>query len=146
MKKSVRKVRVQLNITDQDIPLIFGLVSTDPDYKLSLRLNHKLDISLRNSAPLLLKESPQNEMYFARFSDNQGSPDTCIHLISNRSGKKFLLKSLKNIDYLLLVHDNTNTINISLLPGELRKIENVTAVFTLDFNSLKDKNRNFLLL
>ena len=53
-----------------------------------------------------------HELNFSRFSDIKQSPDIIYNLISNSSGKNFLLKKLKNIDYIFQVHDSENEINI----------------------------------
>ena len=41
---------------------------------------------------------------FSRFSRYFGSSEFTYNLISNRSGKNFLLKKLKNIDFIFQVH------------------------------------------
>ena len=43
---------------------IIGIVSTDPDYKLSLKINRKLKISLKNDSPVILGEDSGNEYSF----------------------------------------------------------------------------------
>ena len=103
--RSIQKItRVQLKINQYDDFVLLGLVSAEPDYKLSLNLNKKFRISLKNISPLKITDDAGSELAFSRFSDTSGSPDLLFNLISNRSGKSFLLKKLKK--NALIVADN----------------------------------------
>ncbi|MBK7710141.1 MAG: IPExxxVDY family protein [Bacteroidales bacterium] len=82
---------------------------------------------------------------FSRFSDNRESPDRVFNLISNRSGKQFLIRKLKNIDYILHLHDPDKINNISQITLNLREITSITAVFNIDIDSIKDKNLHFVI-
>jgi hypothetical protein len=99
--------KVQLKVNQNFEFALLGIVSSEPDYKLSLTLNRKLKISLKNVSPLLILDGT-SEITFSRFSDNTTSPDLTYELVSNRSGKNILLKKLKNIDYILQVYDPDN--------------------------------------
>jgi hypothetical protein len=143
--KSVQKItRLQLKINQNFDSILLGLVSSEPDYKLSLTLNKKFRISLKSISPIKLSNDSENELIFSRFSDSSGSPDIIFNLISNRSGKNFLLKKLKNVDYILHVQDPDNENNIKSITAGLREIDIITAVFNVDLNSIKDKNLQYL--
>lgn len=143
--KSVKKItRVQLKINQSDDSILLGLVSAEPDYKLSLTLNKKFHISLKNILPLKITDEAGSELTFSRFSDTSRAPDLLFNLTSNRSGKNFLLKKLKNVDYIFQVHDNENESNINQVKTSLREIESVNAVFNIDINTFKDKNLQYL--
>jgi len=146
MKRPNKITRVQLNISDEDEFIILGIVSTDPDYKLSLTLNKKLRLSLKTISPVVFTDESGAELIFSRFSDSAGVPDVIINLVSNRSGKKFLLRKLKNIDFILQLYDPGKSYNLENLILLLREIESVTGVFHLDLKSLKDKNLKYLSL
>lgn len=144
--KSIQKVtRVKLKINQNNDLILFGLVSAEPDYKLSLTLNKKFRISLKNISPVKITDDNGSELAFSRFSDTSGSSDIIFNLISNRSGKHFLLKKLKNIDYIFQVQDPDNENNISRITASLREIDTVTAVFNIDMNTIKDKNLQYLI-
>ena len=145
MMKSIQKItRVKLKINPIDDYILFGIVSAEPDYKLSLTLNKKFRISLRNISPVKITDNAGSELTFSRFSDTSGSPDKVFNLISNRSGKNFLLKKLKNVDFIFQIHDPENEINIDRITTALREIESVNAVFNIDRNIIKDKNFRYL--
>jgi len=143
--KSYQKVtRVKLNIEQNNDYILLGLVSSEPDYKLSLSLNKKFRVSLKNISPLKLKADTKSEFTFSRFSNNDDPADFIFNLISNRSGKNFLLNKLKNIDYLLQIQNSENTVSLTDITTSLREIETVTAVFNIDLNTIKDKNLHYL--
>ena len=145
MKKPQRITRVQLKVNNENDSLMLGIVSTDADYKLSLAINKKLRISLKTISPVEFKNESGNDMHFSMFSDSAGTPDLIINLVSNRSGKNFLLKKLKNIDYILQLYDPEKSYNSDNLISKLREIESVTAVFQLDIKTLRDRNLRYLL-
>ncbi|MFZ0281534.1 MAG: IPExxxVDY family protein [Bacteroidales bacterium] len=144
--KSTRKItRIHLSVNDQDEPLIFGIVTSDPDYKLTLKLNTKLRISLKGSTHVRIRENEGKELVFSKFTDDKAAPDSVYHLFSNRTGNSFLIKSLKNIDYILLILDSGKNSSFEKIAGSLREIDTVTAVFNIEYKTLKDKNLKYLM-
>jgi hypothetical protein len=145
MKNSQKITRIHLPVSDHDLPVIVGLVSPDPDYKLSLKLNNRLNISLKNSDPVTIQYEEGKKYFFSKFLDSSVSPDLVFQLISNRAGKDFLLRKLINIDFLLLIHDPGKTLNLEQIISEVREIDSVSGVFTIDAKTLKDRNLKYLI-
>jgi hypothetical protein len=144
MKSIQRITRLQLKINQKDEFILLGIVSAEPDYKLSLSINKKFRISLKNILPLKITDDTGSELAFSRFSDSSKSPDVVFNLFSNRSGKSFLLKKLKNVDYIFQVQDAENENNTDQITASLREIESVNAVFNIDIKTFKDKNLQYL--
>ncbi|MDO9341767.1 MAG: IPExxxVDY family protein [Bacteroidales bacterium] len=144
MKSIQRITRLQLKINQNDEFILLGIVSAEPDYKLSLSINKKFRISLKNILPLKITDDTGSELAFSRFSDSSKSPDVVFNLFSNRSGKSFLLKKLKNVDYIFQVQDAENENHTDQITASLREIESVNAVFNIDINTFKDKNLQYL--
>ena len=144
MKSIQRITRVKLKINQKDEFILLGIVSSEPDYKLSLALNRKFKISLKNISPVKITEDNGYELTFSRFSDSSGITDIIFNLISNRTGKNFLLKKLKNVDYIFQVQAPDNEISINRMTATLKEIDTVTAVFNIDMNTIKDKNLQYL--
>ncbi len=147
MMKNPQKIkRINLPLNDHDIPVILGIVSTDQDYKLTLKLNKKLSVSLKNEHPVVVNENDGNINQFSRFLFSVPGNDTIYQLISNRTGKSFLIKKLKNIDYLLLIADAGRTVQYEKIITALREIDSVSGVFNISYESIsKDKNIGFLI-
>jgi hypothetical protein len=138
--------RVHLKINDDPESCFLGIVSAEPDYKLSLTLNKKLNIALKSVSPVVIETESDKKLTFSRFSDTSASPHLIYDLVSNRSDKHFLFKKLKNIDYILQIHDPQNEIDTDHITTILRDTEYISAVFNLDTDMMKNNNLNHLLI
>jgi len=145
MRTTPKIRRVHLKICQNDESVLLGIVSAEPDYKLSLALNKNLKISLKNTHPVILNNESGNELTFSRFSDSSALHGLIYDLTSNRSGKNYFVKKLKNIDYIFQIHDPDNGININHIISTLRNAECITAVFNINPELIKDKNLNHLI-
>jgi hypothetical protein len=145
MKKGQKIKRILLSVNDQDLPVILGIVCTDPDYKLSLKLNRKLGISLKNTPPVTIQDDKSATIYFSCFADNTTYSGSTIQLVSNRSEKTCLLRKLWNIDFLMLIHDHDENVDVNITVSKIREVESITGVFVLEFKKLKDKNLRLLV-
>jgi hypothetical protein len=141
---ALKVTRLKLNIERNNDYILIGLVSTEPDYKLSLSLNKKFRISIKSILPLKLTNDKKSELVFSRFSNNHNPGDFVFNLISNRSGKYFLLNKLKNIDYLLQILNSEKEADANNIISSLREINSITAVFNIDISTIKDKNLHYL--
>jgi len=145
MKNSQKITKIHLEVNDEDIPAVIGIVSADPDYRLSLKMNRKLLISLRNIDPVEFHDEKGDKLVFSRFSDSLQPADSNFQLVSTRSGKYFLIKKLRNIDYLLLLQNSARETGIDKIMSQLREIDSVTGVFNIEKKILKDKNLRFII-
>jgi hypothetical protein len=144
MKSNQKVTRVQLKLNHDDQLIMLGLLSAEPDYKMSMSINNRFRILLKNSTPVTINSADGEELAFSRFSDLSHSPDMVFSLFSNRSGKNFLIKKLRNIDYVFVIHNNENDTNIEEITAKLKEIESVNAVFNIDLNIFRDKNLHYL--
>jgi hypothetical protein len=145
MKNPQKIKKIHLPLNDHDIPVILGIVSTDQDYKLTRKLNKKLSVSLKNTDPGEASENDGSMNQFSRFSFSDPENEIIYQLISNRTGKSFLIKKLKNIDYLFLITDAGRTLQHDKLITVLREIDSVSMAFNISFESIsKDKNIGLL--
>jgi hypothetical protein len=145
MKGTKKITKLQLENDFAEEYVLLGIVSSDADYKLSLILNKKFGITLKNAAPIRLAEDIDSDLTFSRFTSSNKTSALIFSLISNRSGKDFLFRKLKNIDYILQIYDPDHETDSETLYSDLRNTESVTAVFKVDQNSLKDKNIQYLI-
>ena len=145
MRRAQKITRIQLKINQIEEVALFGIVSSEPDYKLSLSLNEKFRIALKNISPVTITDDNGNELTFSRFSDSISSSALNFNLISNRTGKNFLLKKLKNVDFLFRVQEPDIENYNDRITTLLKEIDSITAVFILDSKSIKDKNLQYLI-
>jgi hypothetical protein len=143
--KNVKKItRITLDEIQQDDYIYFGLVSPEPDYKLCLLLNSKFRISLKHKGPVDFSENQAGKI-FSRFSADTRQAGITFSLVSNRSEKDYLVKKLRNIDYIFIIHDPEKELDINRLAAELRDVDSVTAVFRIDPSGIKDKSFQYLI-
>jgi hypothetical protein len=145
MRNRTKITRVQLDIDINEEYSLIGIVSAEPDYKLSLSLNRDLRFSLKNAKPVEIRGENDDVIRFSRFSDHTGINGFAANLISNKSGGALLLKKLKKIDYLLQVHSFSKEFDPGELTMSLRNIDTITAVFVLETNDIRDKNLQYLI-
>lgn len=146
MKGRPKVTRIQLEDHIDEEFAIFGLVSTEADYKLSQLINKKLKIALKNIETIDIPEVGGMRLSFSRFADTSCSPEITYNLISNRSDKNWLLKKYKKIDYFFRINSAESKYDIEQITATLREIERITAVFILDLSEIKDKNLIYLTL
>ncbi len=136
--------RIKLDDKTNTEYTILGIVTTEADYKVSQLLNKNLKLSLKNDKTLDLPGADGTNLSFSRYSFSTGTPEVSYHLISNRSDKNWLLKTLKNIDYIFQVYCSDSKCDINKLTRTLRGIDKITAVFNLNPGDIKDKNLVYL--
>lgn len=145
MRNRQKITRVQLKVSGHEDYSLLGIVTSDPDYKLSLSLNKKLKISLKNTAGIDIKDETGTSMNFSRFCYAKDAQDISYNLISNRSGNGFLVKKLNKIDFFLQILSPLRDYNIDELTTSLRGIETITAIFRINPGDIRDKNLHYLI-
>jgi hypothetical protein len=124
-------------------PFFFlGVVSAEPDYRLSVMINRHLGTDLRKCPEDIIIETTSGKRNFSRFSPE----NRAFTLFSNRSSGIVLLKKFKNIDYLLVPAQEDDIKTTEQLAASLRLIPEITAVFMLDSRETADRNIALLTL
>lgn len=123
--------------------ILLGIASSEPDYRLSLLLNKTLGTSLRNVSPVIKTSDTGTEQMFSKFSCTLVNPELVFDLISNRSGKDFLIRKFKNIDYIIQIYGFEDDYDATGMIRSLREIKNITGVFILDTGDISEKNLKF---
>lgn len=142
-KKAVReKVKITKITMNQEpgknFPFL-GIVTTEPDYKLSHLLNRELGISLSHSNEETVNDLNDETCSFSKFVTR----DRKYALISNKSGQSLLIRKMNKIDFLFIESPDSNS-NINATAELIRKINGITAVFILNSNEIREKNTEIL--
>ncbi|MBN1108917.1 MAG: IPExxxVDY family protein [Bacteroidales bacterium] len=145
MRSNPKIKRLHLDLSEHPGSALAGVVSPEPDYKLSLLINRKLGISLKIVLPLVTGDSEDKKNKFSRFSDTSSPHGIVYELISNHGGKDYLIRKLRNIDYFFIVHNAESGTDTERIITLLRETDSVTAVFKIDSVKLKDKNLKYLI-
>ena len=99
-------------------------------------LNRHLGIDLRRSPADIIEGAGSGEKRYSLFTTTPPS----LSLASNRCSGKTLIRKLKSIDYLLIIHGASDRKQAEALATTVRKIGEVTAVFVLDSRETDDRN------
>jgi hypothetical protein len=131
-------------IDKENIPDIYllGISSHENDYRISWAMNSLLGLKLtksENHKSLNKRLGELQEFSVYKSESDEFSP--IFKLISNRCDNGFLLEDLKNIDFLFLVEHLDNSINTNDLSQQIKSIPFISAVFPLQYASLKHSNR-----
>jgi hypothetical protein len=139
---SSRRKFTRHKIGSREIPdfIFLGIVSSEPDYRLSVMLNRHLGIDLRHSQTDISDETGPSDQRYSRFTTN---PVT-LSLVSNRNQGKSLIRKLKNIDYLLILHGPPDRKQAEALAASVRRSSEVTAVFVFESKEINDSNLSLL--
>lgn len=137
-KKNVHKLSSE---TGQSL-IVFGISSHENDYRLSWSINEHMGFHLAKTNNHIafntrLKVNQEFSMYIFY------QEGFTYRLISNRCDNGFLLEELKNIDFLLLIEENEASFPVNDFITSIRSIPFIAAVFKIELNSLKNKNRLF---
>jgi hypothetical protein len=122
--------------------MFLGIVSSEPDYRLCVMLNRHLGVDLRKKAADITFTTGDTEYSFSHFTTGPA----LLSLVSNRGDGHFLLRKMKNIDFLLVLHGSYERKKAEELASSLRNIAEITAVFVFDSREFSDKNISLLIL
>lgn len=130
MATSKKITRFSLDIPDDGFNYsVFGLVTSEPDYRLSFSLNRKLNINLKKHDPIEITGSDGAKILFSRFTDLSDHPDEFYTLAVNRTGNKLFSRKYNQVDYLFLKGGTRGSEGFNKLLTSLRNLEGITAVF-----------------
>ena len=119
-----------------------GIVSAEPDYRLSVLLNKHLGCDFRKDAEDITSGSGKGENSFSCFL----SARPAYKMVSNKNGEAVLMHRLGKIDFLLTAGGPSDRKKSEDLAAMIRKITGVTAVFVFDSAEANDRNVSLLAL
>lgn len=121
---------------------LLGLVSPVKDYKMAWLINRELDLNLVKSDDIQIEflSSPRLEISQYLLS----LPHGFIQLLKNKALNTsqqlaYLVPELRNLDYFLLVQDQTHQISITTFVEHLSQNSFIQSVVRLDISKLKSK-------
>ncbi|MEY2706073.1 MAG: hypothetical protein RL407_2135 [Bacteroidota bacterium] len=121
---------------------LLGIVSPVREYRMAWLINKELDLNLVKKDDLELEflnaQKLEISQYFLSLSHGY------IQLLKNRAinatqQMAYLIPELKNLDYFLLVQDETEQILLSTFIEKLSKNSLVQSVIKIDISKLKSK-------
>jgi hypothetical protein len=140
---AVKKHKLDLAI-DEDFCLL-GIVTDESDYKLCWLINQQFNMNFEKQEELkLFHRKLDEEQMFSYFSYHDSDALITYRLIKNRAEKGYFLDELKNIDYLIHIQGEINTIRISNFMLSVGALGPVRMCVPSDLSRIKNKERLLL--
>ncbi len=132
---------VKLKIELQYDFLLFGIVSSEPVYRVAWLINEALRINLSEAEKRKLYNSKKEVLQFFDYFISEEPNDEIFELIHNKCETGYLLEEHSKIDFLLKITHSLS--DVSNIVKKLKHLQGVTMVFNIDVDTLKSKNRLF---
>lgn len=123
---------------------LYGIISSAKEYKLAWSVNKLLNTNLAKHQDLDFQFLSNGIMYISNFQYD--AEYDSIRLLKNRSvefenvPKPFLIPELKQFDYFMQVHRETDAYVPELVLDKLRKASTIQFINTLDTQKLQSKD------
>jgi len=120
---------------------LVGLVSAAREYKLAWHINHHLYLNLAKTEDLVIKFVSEPDIMVSNFSCI--TSHCTFRLLKNRSCDSksggYLLPELKNMDYFLIIKNESDTFDSSNCIRKLSDISIITSYQRIDVDKLANK-------
>jgi len=141
---------------------LIAIHSTLEDYRLAYFINQQLRVNLWKSSEHVGVTVKEGEAFFSKFAFDDLNHGVIWTLIENKNEitvrkkstgqnlflntdveiatKVYLLPELKKIDYFLKVENNIDTYSLDTIVKNLKSIDRISTVYTVDPDKIKSKN------
>ncbi|WPP50220.1 IPExxxVDY family protein [Catalinimonas niigatensis] len=120
---------------------LLGLVSSAKEYKLAWSLNQILGLKLAKSEDLAINFIEGRSIIISNFTFT--TSHCTFRLLKNRAfsdhSNAFLLPELKNIDYFLLIKNESDTFELNTYVDRLPQIDIVQSFTSINVENLENK-------
>jgi len=136
----MKKAKLQIEPTF-DFELL-GIVSPIREYRMAWLVNKELEINLVKADDLELEFLSSEKLEIAQYF--LSLPHGFIQLLKNKALNSsqqlaYLIPELKNLDYFLLVQDETEQLDLSNFMEKLSRNPLVQSIVRIDISKLKSK-------
>ena len=134
--------KIKLDYTEEYDFLLLGITAYEKDYRLIWSINNSLNLALAKTDDheVLHKKSGEKQSYSC-FSGHDENTMLDFKVIANKSENGLLMDELKNIDFFMVIKGEYDAHFSSSLKQKINKLENIQAVFVIDPEKLKNKER-----
>jgi hypothetical protein len=141
-KTVLKKKTLKLKIEENADYRMIGISSHENDYRLVWAINNQMKMQfVRIDNLVIIDEKSKLEMEFSRYLCPDEGRYLKYYLISNRCPNGYLFPELRNLDFLLQVVGDTDHTVLEEMAKSFRKIEIVSAVFTIRPEQIRNIER-----
>lgn len=132
------KPKVHTLFSESNYKLI-GIASHLSAHKMSWSLNEELGAKFQLAESLIVEERNKIEPQNFPVYKYEESPEVLFTLYSNKIERSLLLKSLKEVDYIIKYEGELSEFSFSNFLNKVKKIKNILTAFEIDKEHLKSK-------
>ena len=141
-KTVLKKKTLKLKIEENADYRMIGISSHENDYRLVWAINNQLKMQfVRIDNLVIIDEKSKLDLEFSRYLYPDEDRYLKYYLISNRCPNGYLFPELRNLDFLLQVVGDTDHTVLEEMTKNFRKIEIVSAVFTIRPEQIRNIER-----
>lgn len=122
---------------DLDFVLI-AITSQLKDYLICFKLNKQLNINFYKIDELTI-ETNSSCSFFSRYHYQTPESEIDLYLLANKGSVGYLLPEMKNVDYLMIIHNYISEEEIEQLIDGINKLPEIQVALELDPKQLKSK-------
>jgi hypothetical protein len=140
---AVKKHKLDMAI-EEDFCLL-GVVTDEPDYKLCWMINRflRMNFEKQNDLTLFHKKSGE-EQEFSNFQYEDEEAMITFRIIKNRTENGYFLEEVKNLDYLIHIQGEINTVKINNFMLSLGEMDPVRMCVPCDLSRIRNHDRLLL--
>lgn len=142
MKKQEKTKKIHKLKIDEHFPFhTIGISCHENDYRLIWAINTGLQLSFIKASNLKVTDKQGNVIEFSRYFYEDETLQYNFYIISNICPEGILVPEYRTIDYFLFIKGSFSDSFIEDITRKLKTVSIISAVFTIDVNSLKSKKR-----
>jgi hypothetical protein len=126
-------------ISEEDDFKLIAIATHLNDYKISWLLNEEMNCKFQQSNDLLITDQINNRTNKFGVYIYENGTDSIFTLYSNHTENEILLKSIKNIDYILKYQGQLSNNQFKQFIDKMKKLKNILTVIEIDKSKLKPK-------
>ena len=139
MSKTVLSFEIELDVD------LFCIISSVRDYRLCWMINKILNFNFIRQADIEINNQKKRTLsYFNLYLHEDELDRSKYYIVANKSLGEFLIPELKQVDYFMMVDDQSGSLDKNELLSLMKNIAAIEAVFETNANNLKSK-QNLIL-
>lgn len=141
-KNTGRKKSLKLDVSPDPNFALIGISSHENDYRLVWAINNKLKFNFIRTDNLVLRlPRTADDLEFGRFRYMDEERLLTFYLVSNRCPDGFLFPEIRNMDFLIQVLGEMDSMSFKELVRSLKGIDIISGAYVIDHRSLRGINR-----
>lgn len=125
---------------EDDELCLFGIISSEKDYRLCFAINHATGLEFEKSEDYEIHSGKiRTVSYFSRYQCLRDKEGNGFFLFSNKGTTDFLIPEYRKMDFWLLVRGEFDAEDLQDMLQKIKNHPSVLGVYPIDFKTLKSR-------